>query len=193
MAVPVSELQKSNPSAIIELFILQLSTAIHGANTIHRFHAGRNQNNNGEIVYGGLTYTALPLESEGFGYNPKQSPRPTLRIANVGGNITTILSTLSMGLEGASLTRRTTCLIHLDAVNFSSVISGYPVNPVTGGFYSPDPTAYSDERFIVDRKAVENREIVEYELRASYDLQNIKVPKRQVLPNDFPGVGSFRA
>ena len=183
MAVPVSELQKSNPSAIIELFILQLSTAIHGANTIHRFHAGRNQNGNAEIVYGGVTYTALPLESEGFGYNPKQSPRPTLRIANVGGNITTILATLSMGLEGASLTRRSTLLRYLDATNFS------------GGStpYTADSTAYWDEKFIVDRKAVENREIVEYELRASYDLQNIKVPKRQVLPNDFPSIGSFRA
>ena len=57
--------------------------------------------------------------------------------------------------------------------------------------YTPDSTAYWDEKFIVDRKAVENREIVEYELRASYDLQNIKIPKRQVLPNDFPGIGSF--
>tara|TARA_B100000579_G_scaffold202136_1_gene165281 strand:+ start:1745 stop:2296 length:552 start_codon:yes stop_codon:yes gene_type:complete len=183
MAVPVSELQKSNPSAIIELFILQLSTAIHGTNTIHRFHAGTNQNGNGEIVYGGVTYVALPVQSEGFGYNVKTSPRPTLRIANVGGNITTILATLSMGLEGASLTRRSTLLRYLDATNFSGGSSPH----------SPDTTAYWDERFVVDRKAIENREIVEYELRASYDLQSIKVPRRQVLPNDYPGIGSFVA
>tara|TARA_R100000655_G_scaffold104049_1_gene150896 strand:- start:50 stop:601 length:552 start_codon:yes stop_codon:yes gene_type:complete len=181
MAVPVSELQKVNPSAIIELFILQLNTAIHGANTIHPFHSGRNQNGKGEIVYGGVTYTALPIQSEGFGYNPKQSPRPTLRIANVGGNITTIISALPMGLEGASLTRRRTLLRYLDATNFS------------GGStpYTADASAYWDMKFIVDRKSVENREVVEYELRASYDVQNIKIPKRQVLPGDFPGIGSF--
>ena len=34
-----SNLQSINPSAIIELFTLQLSTALHGANTIYRFHA----------------------------------------------------------------------------------------------------------------------------------------------------------
>ena len=39
-----SEVQKINPSAIIELFVLQLDTALHGANTIYRFHAGSNLN-----------------------------------------------------------------------------------------------------------------------------------------------------
>ncbi len=56
-----SEVQKINPSAIIELFVLQLDTALHGANTgipisnnennIYRFHSGSNLNTNGEIVW----------------------------------------------------------------------------------------------------------------------------------------------
>ena len=46
-----SSLQDINPSAIIELFTLQLSTALHGANTIYRFHAGSNLNANGQIVW----------------------------------------------------------------------------------------------------------------------------------------------
>ena len=46
-----SSLQDINPSAIIELFTLQLSTALHGANTIYRFHAGSNLNANGKIVW----------------------------------------------------------------------------------------------------------------------------------------------
>ena len=45
--------------------------------------------------------------------------------------------------------------------------------------------------FIVDRKSVENREVVEFELSAIWDLPNVKLPKRQVLPRQFPGVGSF--
>ena len=44
-----ADLQSINPSAIIELFTLQLSTALHGANTIYRFHAGSNLNANGKI------------------------------------------------------------------------------------------------------------------------------------------------
>ena len=43
MTVPVSELQKLAPSAIIELFEIHLVTAIHSANTVFRFHAGTNE------------------------------------------------------------------------------------------------------------------------------------------------------
>ena len=56
-----SEIQKINPSAIIELFVLQLVTSLHGTssglpssnneNNIYRFHAGSNLNANGEIVW----------------------------------------------------------------------------------------------------------------------------------------------
>ena len=45
MATPVSELQKINPSNIIELFQLQLDTTIHGANTTYYFHNGVSENN----------------------------------------------------------------------------------------------------------------------------------------------------
>ena len=47
-AAVFNDLQSINPSAIIELFVLQLSTAIHGANTTYRFHNGSNLNANGK-------------------------------------------------------------------------------------------------------------------------------------------------
>mgnify|MGYP003140824740 FL=1 len=74
MAVPVSELQKPNPSAIIELFILELNSTIHGASTVYRFHAGASQNANGNIVFAGQSYTKMPIEADGFEYNGKQLP-----------------------------------------------------------------------------------------------------------------------
>ena len=132
MAVPVSELQKQNPSAIIELFILELSSVIHGASTVYRFHAGASQNANGSIVFAGQAYTKMPIEAEGFEYNGKQLPRPKLRISNILGTITTLLLTLPMGLEGAKVTRRRTLLRYLDAVNFS------------GGTVVPIPTLPAD-------------------------------------------------
>ena len=47
----VSNLQNINPSAIIELFSLQLDNNLHGATTVYRFHAGSSLKDNGEIVY----------------------------------------------------------------------------------------------------------------------------------------------
>jgi hypothetical protein len=44
------------PNAIIELFELQLVTALHGASTTYYFHAGVNAAVNGNIVFDGDTY-----------------------------------------------------------------------------------------------------------------------------------------
>ena len=48
-------------------------------------------------------------------------------------------------------------------------------------------------KFFIDRKVAENRNGVEFELSAKMDLDGVRLPKRQVLPQDFPGVGSFFA
>ena len=182
MAVPVSELQKPTPSSIIELFILQLDSVIHGASTIYRFHSGASQNANGSVVFAGQAYTKMPMEATGFQYNSKQLPRPTLRVSNILGTFTTILLTLPMGLEGAKVTRRRTLLRYLDAVNF----------PGGNSPYTPDSTAlFPDEVYIIDRKSTETREVVEFELAAKMDVMGVRLPKRQVLPNEFPGIGSF--
>ena len=64
------------------------------------------------------------------------------------------------------------------------------INP----FGTPDPTAtFATQIFFIDRKVAENRNGVEFELSASFDLDGVRLPKRQVLPQDFPGVGSFFA
>ena len=51
MAVPVSELQKINPSNVIELFQLQLDNDIHGSTTTYYFHNGTSDNNNANIIF----------------------------------------------------------------------------------------------------------------------------------------------
>ncbi len=190
MAVPVSELQKANPSAIIELFILELIPAIHGSSTVYRFHSGRSQNNNASIVFAGQTYTALPIEASGFEYNGKQLPRPKLSISNVLGTISTILASLSMGLEGAKVTRRRTLLRYLDAGNFTTEEQLKIQNGTSN--ITPDTSAlFPDEIYVVDRKSLETRDMVEFELAAKIDVMGVRLPKRQVLPDEFPGIGSF--
>ena len=38
----ITDLQKINPSAIIELFSITTDAALHGSTTVYRFHAGTN-------------------------------------------------------------------------------------------------------------------------------------------------------
>ena len=183
-----SEVQKINPSAIIELFVLQLDTALHGANTIYRFHAGSNLNANGEIVFAGNSYLRFPIEATGFAYQRGQLPRPKVTISNATGLISSILVSVNQvtagnDLTGATFTRIRTMARFLDAVNF-------PGN--TNPLGTPDPTAeFKRQVFIVDRKSTENREVVEFELAASTDMAGVRAPKRQCTRALFPSIGTF--
>ena len=205
MAIPVSELQKPNVDNIIELFQLELNTTMHGISQTYYFHNGVS-NNDVNLIFNNIEYARLPIEASGFEYNGKQLPRPTLRISNILGTITTILLTLPQGLEGAKVTRIRTLRQFIDNTNFtggeilledgSNILQedGTAINLESGinPFGTPDPTAtFPDEVFFIDRKAAENRAVVEFELAASFDLQGVRLPKRQILPQDFPGIGSF--
>tara|TARA_R100000315_G_scaffold9860_1_gene3153 strand:+ start:300 stop:1280 length:981 start_codon:yes stop_codon:yes gene_type:complete len=119
----ISDLQKINPSAIIELFTLQLSNSLHGATTIYRFHSGSSLKENGEIVWAGNTYQRFPIKAEGFAFQRGQLPRPTLTISNALGTITAILlsvneTTTGNDLTGATVTRIRTLAKFLDHANF---------------------------------------------------------------------------
>lgn len=176
MAVPVSELQKPAPSSVIELFVLELNTTQHGVNTTYRFHAGTNMVNNGDVTWAGNAYLRFPIEAEGFAYEGKgQLPRPRLRVSNVLGTITAVLLTVPGGLGGAKVTRIRTLARYLDAVNFPGGTNPYG---------TPDPTAeFPQEIYFIDRKSVETRDVVEFELAAAFDLQGVRAPKRQCIAN----------
>jgi phage-related protein len=206
MAIPVAELQKPNPSNIVELFQLELNTTMHGVSQTYYFHNGTNENNNANLVFNNIQYTRMPIEADGFEYNGKQTPRPTLKISNILGTITTILLTLPQGLEGAKVTRIRTLERYIDHVNFlggqilletgSNIIqeNNSAINEESGNnpHGTPDSTATFDTQiFLIDRKSAENRVEVEFELAASSDVHGVRLPKRQVLPDDFPGIGTF--
>lgn len=182
MAVPVSELQKINPSSIIELFELQIFANLHGSNFTYRFHAGANAlTASGDITWNGNAYTRLPIEVEGFEYSGQGSlPRPTVRVSNLLGSITAILlnvNTITPGndLTGAKFTRIRTLVRYIDAVNF---------NGGTNPYGTPDPTSkFPDEIYYVSRKVSETRDLVEFELSAAFDLAGVRSPKRQCVAN----------
>jgi lambda family phage minor tail protein L len=173
MAIPFSEAQLPAPSALIDLYELQLVTAIHGVDTVYRFHAGIDATRTGDVIWAGNSYLAFPVEVDGFSYSGTgQLPRPSLKVSNVMGTITALLLGLPAGLEGAKVTRIRTHARYLDAVNFPG-----NVNPLG----APDPTAeYPREVFYVDQKKSEGVEMVEYALASVFDLAGVRAPKRQV-------------
>ena len=183
-----SDLQSINPSAIIELFSLQLSTAIHGANTVYRFHNGSSLNANGEIVWAGNSYLRFPVKAEGFAFQRGQLPRPTLTISNLSSapSISALLlsvneTTPGNDLTGAVVTRIRTLAKFLDAVNFAN-----------GTNATADNTAeFPQEIYYIDRKSGETRDVVSWELAAVFDLAGIRVPKRQCTRSEFPSIGTF--
>ena len=203
MAIPVSELQKLNPSARIELLVLELVEGLHYATgnpsnvpTTFRFHSGSNMNSNAEIIWQANSYQRLPIEFEGAEFTGKgQIPRPTLTVANLGGitrsgSVITLtdfllivnLTTPHNDLMDAKLTRITTLASELDAANYSSCS-----NP----FGTPSSNELPQEIFFIDRKVLESRQVVQFELVGALDQQNVKLPRRQVTRNEFSGVGTF--
>jgi len=198
VAVPVSDLQSIAPSAIIELFQLELNAAQHGVNETYYFHAGVNAINSGDIIWNGQAYLAFPVEATEFEYTGTGSlPRPKLRVSNIYGTITGLILSLPNGLEGAKVTRIRTLARCLDAANFpisgdilltedgdallledGSSILFEPLNP------TEDPTAeFPREIYYIDRKASENRDLIEFELAAAFDLVGVRAPKRQCVSN----------
>ena len=191
MAIPVSELQKINPSSIIELFTLELSSTLHGSDTTYRFHAGSNDittgGNPGDIIWDGNAYSKFPIQVDGFEYNAESGslPRPTIVVANLLSSITSILisvnnTTAGNDLTGAKLTRIRTLVRYIDNANFSS-----GTNP----FGTPDTSAkLPDEIYYVARKVSENRDAVTFEMAAAFDLAGVRAPKRQCNANLCPWI-----
>lgn len=170
-----SEIQKLEPSAIIEVY--ELDATVLDPSLLFRFHSGTNgltQN----ITWQGNEYTRYPINATGFDYTGAgQLPRPKLQVANVLSAISALLLQYE-DLLGAKFTRKRTLKKFLDAVNFPG-----GVNP------QEDQTAeFPDEIYYIDRKASENRNGVEFELAASFDLMGVQLPRRQIIQNICPWV-----
>lgn len=176
----ISDLQSASPSAVVELFEVHLSAALHNTNEVLRFHAGASLSNQA-IIWAGNTYAKMPVQASGFEYSGQGTlPRPTLQISNLSGLISGYLILVNLynpgnDLTGAKLVRRRTLARFLDAANFEN-----NTNP----FGTPDPTAeFPQEIYYFDRKSLENRDMVEFELVSPFDLAGVKLPKRQILVN----------
>lgn len=207
MAIPHSELQKINPNSIIELFELELVEGLHYATgnptsvtTLFRFHAGGNISTYANIVWQSNSYERFPIQATGYEYAGEgKIPRPTLIMSNLGGitrtnsgtnnviRVTDLLAAVNLvtahnDLLDAKVTRRTLTADALDASNFTG-----NTNP----FGTPSSNEFPKEIHFIDRKIQESRDIVSFELVNRLDMENKRVPARQVTRKDFEGVGTF--
>ena len=203
MAIPFVELNKLNPSSIIELFELELTVGLHiptgnpnNLDTVFRFHAGANLNNFGKVIFNGNSYQRVAVKAEGFENTSTGTiPRPTLTFSNLGGitkdttvmtmsDFLNVVNTVTTGndLLNAKLTRLLPLASALDNANFAT-----GTNP----FGTPSTDRLRDRIYFIDRKAVENRQIVQFELVNRLDMQNKKIPARIVTRDLFPAAGTF--
>lgn len=152
----ISELQQNDPSAVIELFELELVEGTHYATgnpdnvtTTYRWHSGSNTGGFGSIVFNGQTYTPMPIEAEGFDYKSGKNDgiaRPTLKISNLLSTVSTILIevnkiTAGNDLLNAKVTKIRTLAMFLDSINFGNTSRDYVV---TVG------SDYSGNYFVID-------------------------------------------
>ena len=167
--------------------------------TTYRFHAGANLNNFGEVIFQNNSYQRIAVRAEGFEQKSTGVlSRPLLTFSNLGGinrnpatdQVITMSDFLQIvnkvtpnnDLIDAKITRKLPLASALDNSNFAS-----GTNP----FGTPSSDRLRDEIFVIDRKAVENRQIVQFELTAAHDLENRLVPQRVVTRDLFPAVGTF--
>ena len=162
----------------------------------------------------------LPIQASGFELKGGQNqtlPRPTLTVSNLFGLITSIIASANTfnqatgtnDLLGAKVTRIKTLDNCVDASNFESdtpfgsedgtdqiedsagtvIVPENNPNP----YGTPDfNIRFPDEIYFINRKVNEDRNSVEFELVAPFDLPNIQIPKEVCLPEQFPAVGTFK-
>ena len=77
---PLAEqLQALAPTAVIDLFEINLTADVNGVDDTLRYHAGKNGLIS-DIIFDGKTYPAAPVEVDGFEFTVKGTlPRPTLK------------------------------------------------------------------------------------------------------------------
>jgi lambda family phage minor tail protein L len=176
---------------------------------IKRFHAGTNLKttstlHEASIHFNNKVYEPFPVQTEGFDMTSKGTlPRPRLTISNLSPSLSNTFTVANGGsalpsgtisammlevnkitvgndLIGSTLVRIRTLRKFLDSDNFNSTNA------------TADSTQkFPDEIYMIARKVLENQEIVQFECASMFDMAGVRGPKRQILPDEFPGIGEF--
>jgi lambda family phage minor tail protein L len=165
------DIQELSAGSLVTLYSLDLTEL---GDAIYYFHAGTNELHT-SVVWQGIEYLPFPIEARGFDVSSNgEIPRPTITVSNILGTIGSLARTLD-DLVGAKVNRKRTFMKYLDAVNFAD------------GNRLADPNVFfDDDVFYIDRKVSENASFIEFELSSNWDVEGLKVPKRQIIQNICP-------
>lgn len=155
------DIQKADPGKIVSLYALDATD--QGAAQVFYF-TQNTVSGISSVQHNGITYTPLDCEIDGMEFSGEGAlPRPKIRISNVSKTLASEVINYN-DLIGAKLTRRRTFMKYLD---------GQP---------EADSTAiFMDDIYVVERKTVHNKYIIEWELAAYMDFEGTKIPKRQII------------
>ena len=191
--VIVSDLQtQSQASGLITVFEIILPESDIGGpgNDKLYFHDGASGSNDIEWYslkdeanfgsassshYGVQTYSAFPVESEGWevrGSGTGSLPRPTVRFANINQYWSANLSNFD-DLVGAKVIRRRTLAKYLRTGEASAGANNPPVE-------------LNRDVYFIERKSSETPIMVEFELTSAFDVQGIKLPRRTIIAARCP-------
>jgi len=127
------------------------------------------------VIFNGITYIPFPImvrnvAADGTG----RIPRPSLMASNINGFVSNLLLQ-NRNLIGARVIRQRVFARFIDAINWPN-----GKNP----WGTPDPTAaYPQEIWYVNRKISENQQVVEWELGSLFEVDSVKLPRRQINAN----------
>jgi lambda family phage minor tail protein L len=163
---PISQTTQPRLAQVVDLYTVDISVLLPPGSTeqaIYRF-CNWSQVNGNDVSYQGNTYTALPLEANGFERNTSgQLERPNITFANIGLAITALTNTYD-DLIGASVSRIRTLTTYLD---------GQP---------GADPDAYwGPDEWIIEQKTNETKLAITFQLAVAFDLEGRSLPARRLL------------
>lgn len=155
-----SEIQKLAPGKLVALYELNMTG--FGGTTIY---FTENATVDGAIVQlNGVAYIPIDCKSEGFEYSGTGSlPRPKITIANVSQSLVAEIAAYD-DLVGAVLTRRRTFAKYLDDGSAADSNAQFPT-----------------DIWVIERKSMQNKFFIEWELSAYLDSEGTVLPKGQVL------------
>jgi lambda family phage minor tail protein L len=155
------DIQSPTPGKIVTLYALDATD--QGAASVYYF-TQNTVSGISSVVLGGITYTPLDCEIDGMEFSGQGSlPQPKIRISNVSKTLAAEIIAYN-DLLGAKLTRIRT---------FEKYLDGQP---------EADPTAiFSNDVYVVERKSIHNKYIIEWELAAYMDFTGTRIPKRQII------------
>lgn len=181
-----SESSRLETSALITLFELDLSLALENQgflnNDSDKFFYFHNSNKliNTSIKSQGKEYTLCPIEATDFEVSSQgvlPTPRLRITVSEQGIPLLALLKSqirVLGDLVGCKITRRRTFARFLTLDNFNA-------QNLPNILEIDELAELPSDIWFINRKSNENKTIIEYELNSILDLENLQLPRRQMM------------